>query len=57
MMSKFFIADAGNLASMQAAIGQQQYGNAVKARAMLERVIDGIKAYPAETIVQMPRQF
>jgi hypothetical protein len=50
MMSKFFVAGAVGLLSMQAAIGQQQYGNAVEARAMLERVVAGIKADPAGTI-------
>src|SRR5215213_9973729 len=50
MMSKFFVAGAIGLASMQAAIGQQQFGNGVEARAMLERVIAGIKADAAETI-------
>jgi hypothetical protein len=53
MMSKFFVAGAVGLASMQAAIGQQQYGNAVEAHAMLERVIAGIKADPGETIAQI----
>src|SRR5712672_2043311 len=53
MMCKFFIAGAVALACMQAAIGQQQYGNAVEARAMLKRVIVGIKADPAETIAQI----
>ena len=55
MMSKFFIAVTIALASTQAAIGQQQYGTAVEARAMLERVIAGIKADPAETIAQINR--
>src|SRR5260370_39140397 len=55
MMSKFFIAVTVALASTQAAIGQQQYGTAVEARALLERVIAGIKADPAETIAQINR--
>ena len=50
MMRKLFVTGAVGLLSMQAAIGQQQYGNAVEARAMLERVIAGIKADPAGTI-------
>jgi Single Cache domain 2 len=50
MMGKSTIAGVVSLLSVQAAIGQQQYGNAVEARAMLERVIAGIKADPAGTI-------
>src|SRR4029450_11316903 len=53
MMSKFFVAGAIGLASMQAAIGQQHYGNAVEARARLDRVVAGIKADPAGTIAQI----
>ena len=53
MMSKFFVAGAVSLAFMEAAIAQQQYGNALEARAMLERVVAGIKADPAETIAQI----
>ncbi|MDE5440860.1 chemotaxis protein [Bradyrhizobium sp. CSA207] len=52
-MSKFFVVGALALASMQTAIAQQQYGNAVEARAMLERVVAGIKADPGETISQI----
>ena len=53
MMSRFFIAVTVALASTQVALSQQQYGTAVEARAMLERVVAGIKADPAGTIVQI----
>jgi hypothetical protein len=53
MICRFFVAGAIGLASIQAAFGQQQYGNAVEARAMLDRVVAGIKADPAETIAQI----
>ena len=53
MMRKLFIAGTVALASTQVAICQQQYGTAVEARAMLERVIAGIKADPGGTIAQI----
>ena len=53
MRSRFFIAATVALASTQVALSQQQYGTAVEARAMLERVVAGIKADPAGTIVQI----
>ena len=53
MMNRFFIVVTVALASTQVALSQQQYGTAVQARAMLERVVAGIKPDPAGTIVQI----
>jgi len=53
MMRKFFLAGTVALAFTQAAICQQQYGTALEARAMLERVVAGIKADPSGTIAQI----
>lgn len=41
------------LSSAQVAIGQQQFGTALEARGMLERVIAGLKADPDATLLQI----
>ena len=51
-MIKIILSGIASVLFTQAAIGQQ-YGTASEARAMLERVVAGIKADPAATIEQI----
>jgi hypothetical protein len=51
-MIRIILSGIGSILFTQAAIGQQ-YGTASDARAMLERVVAGIKADPAATIEQI----
>lgn len=51
-MTMVFLSGVALVLFTQAAIGQQ-YGTASEARAMLERVVAGIKADPAATIEQI----
>jgi hypothetical protein len=51
-MIRFILSGIASVLFTQAAIGQQ-YGTASEARAMLERVVAGIKADPAATIEQI----
>ena len=51
-MIKIILSVIASVLFTQAAIGQQ-YGTASEARAMLERVVAGIKADPAATIEQI----
>jgi hypothetical protein len=51
-MIRIILSGIGSILFTQAAIGQQ-YGTASDARAMLDRVVAGIKADPAATIEQI----
>ena len=51
-MIKIILSGIASVLFTQAAVGQQ-YGTASEARAMLERVVAGIKADPAATIEQI----
>src|SRR6266853_5154597 len=51
-MIRIILSGVASILFMQAAIGQQ-YGTASEARAMHERVVADIKAYPAATIEQI----
>ena len=51
-MIRIILSSVASVLFTQAAIGQQ-YGTASEARAMLERVVAGIKADPAATIEQI----
>ena len=53
MIGKPIITNIVALSLAQVAIGQQQFGTALEARAMLERVVAGIKSDPAATILQI----
>ena len=53
MIGKLIITNIVALSLAQVAIGQQQFGTALEARALLERVVAGIKSDPAATILQI----
>ena len=55
MIGKLIITNIVALSLAQVAIGQQQFGTALEARAMLERVVAAIKSDPAATILQINR--